>query len=117
MNEIIIGPSIKYKLPEMLWALPEFLFSYYKKEKKNHFLALQILRRKCRREIKKLFISCPHIVFVQTTDYIPLMHFPHNFHIARGIHNNNNAFLGFIKVSVKTVFKFYNPNFGMNYLN
>ena len=34
MNEIIIGPSIKYKLPEMLWALPEFLFSYKKKKKK-----------------------------------------------------------------------------------
>ena len=35
MNEIIIGPSIKYKLPEMLWALPEFLFSYKRKEKKR----------------------------------------------------------------------------------
>ena len=81
MNEIIIGPSIKYKLPEMLWALPEFLFSYKRKEKKS-FLALQILRRKCRREIKNLFILCPHLVFVQTTDYIPLTHFPHNFHIA-----------------------------------
>ena len=39
MNEIIIGPSIKYKLPEMLWALPEFLFNYKRKEKKrNHSL-------------------------------------------------------------------------------
>ena len=54
MNEIIIGPSIKYKLPEMLWALPEFLFSY--KKKKKSFLALQILRRKCRREIKKNYL-------------------------------------------------------------
>ena len=118
MNEMIIGPSIKYKLPEMLWALPEFLFRYIKK---SHFLALQILRRKCRSEIKNVFTLCPHIVFVQNTGYIPLMHFPHNFHIARGIHwsihNNNNTFLGFTQVSVKIVFKLYNPNFGMNYLN
>ena len=35
MNEMIIGPSIKYKLPEMLWALPEFLFRYQKKKKKK----------------------------------------------------------------------------------
>ena len=37
MNEMIIGPSIKYKLPEMLWALPEFLFRYKKKKKKKSF--------------------------------------------------------------------------------